>query len=62
MKQWTNRNKKSTEQFAMNRAKLLTTLVATTTILFEVTGNAQAITFSGTSSGSWGLPVVSVGA
>ncbi|NET24090.1 choice-of-anchor K domain-containing protein [Okeania sp. SIO1I7] len=45
----------------MNIPKLLTTLVATTTILFAATENAQAITFSGTSSGSWGLPVVSTG-
>ncbi len=46
----------------MNRTKLLPTLIATTTMLLATTGKVEAITFAGTSSGSWGLPVVSAGA
>ncbi|MGD1807873.1 choice-of-anchor K domain-containing protein [Dapis sp. BLCC M126] len=46
----------------MNRTKFLPTLIATTTMLLATTGKVEAITFAGTSSGSWGLPVVSAGA
>ncbi len=46
----------------MNRTKLLPTLIATTTMLLATTGKVEAITFAGTSSGSWGLPLVSAGA
>ncbi len=45
----------------MNRTKLLPTLIATTTMLLATTGKVGAITFAGTSSGSWGLPIVSAG-
>jgi len=46
----------------MNGTKFLPTLIATTTMLFATTGKVEAITFAGTSSGSWGLPFVSAGA
>ncbi|MDY7007816.1 MAG: choice-of-anchor K domain-containing protein [Cyanobacteriota bacterium] len=45
----------------MNKTKFLPTLIATTTILFATIGKVEAITFAGTSSGSWGLPTVSAG-
>ncbi|MGK7918853.1 MAG: choice-of-anchor K domain-containing protein [Trichodesmium sp.] len=46
----------------MNRTKFLPTLIATTTMLFATTGKVEAITFAGTSSGSWGLPAGTFGA
>ncbi|OZH51489.1 hypothetical protein AFK68_30685 [Hydrocoleum sp. CS-953] len=45
----------------MNRTKFLPTLIATTTMFFATTGKVEAITFAGTTSGSWGLPAVSTG-
>ncbi len=46
----------------MNRTKFLPTLIATTTMLFATTGKVEAITFAGTSSGSWGIPAGRFGA
>ncbi|GGA30331.1 choice-of-anchor K domain-containing protein [Okeania sp. KiyG1] len=46
----------------MNKTKFLPTLMATTTILFATIGKVEAITFAGTSSGSWGIPTGTFGA
>ncbi|MEM1169904.1 MAG: choice-of-anchor K domain-containing protein [Cyanobacteria bacterium P01_H01_bin.35] len=46
----------------MNRTKFLPTLITIATMLFAPTGKVEAITFAGTTSGSWRLPAVSASA